>query len=274
MEIIDDFIRKNRKWYPLKNETIAKELRRLREYSLSKKENRPKCLSGEQMLIYSQEFWKDYFDSNNCWAFLIDDFCTESRNKKQPPVIVKDYDGIDCESMKERIKLGLKNRKFKFLPDCDDQNRIDKNEDEGRFFDYIVGGMVVAKDNDFHFYRLFDHIYYKVPKIGLTCRKLCEDYFPHVPPSFVSCVNNPDFRYESVNGDKYVRTDIEILIPFAHVYAHKRGHGPGPQLTDASNKMNFEFKTIDNSYEGLNYKHRCCTFLFKRRDDQLFFCKK
>lgn len=100
--------------------------------------------------VFHYKVWKDNYGKNNCFDFAVDDLARRERDKSVPMGSEGSLDLSDCKDMNERFEQHMQSKEREFYKQswtapC-------------RPGFYKVS-QHVAKERDFHYYRLFLHAF-------------------------------------------------------------------------------------------------------------------
>ena len=190
-------------------------------------------LSGYET-IFDVSPWLNAVNSDNCYDYAIGDYET-FRNVKSTPgdrahMSPMNLNVSSCSQIRKRILAD--NPKTVYL--CKDPNKVCR-----RGY-YKIMSFVNSKGADFHFYKQVRGVKYKI-KTGDTVASL-SNFFRVTPTTIKNCGNLTPGR--------------TITFP-CNLWAHKRGWGDLPIMTDASGKTIKDPRRANRRYPGLDYDRFC-----------------
>lgn len=191
-------------------------------------------LSGYET-IFDVRPWSKAVNSDNCYDYAIGDY-EMYRNVKSTP---GERAGLSSNTIKIKSCKDLRRRILadngKNIYQCKNPNTVCR-----RGY-YKIMNFVTSDGSDFHFYKQVKGVKYKV-KTGDT-RKSLSTYFKVSPTVFPS---------------KLIPGRI-ITFP-CNLWAHKRGWGDAPIMTDAKGKTIKDPRRASRNYGFLNYDRFCGAF--------------
>ena len=193
-------------------------------------------LSGAED-VFDTRPWDTAVDSDNCYDYAIGDFERNRKMKSTPgnrAGIPNDGNFTSCKGLRQRILADNPGKIF-YMPD--------PSKDCKPGF-YRIMNFVSPNGGDFHFYKQIRGVRYKV-KSGDTPANLSKFFRVKVKdlPTLVS--------------------GKTIIIP-VNLWAHKRGWGEPPLLTDAKGMTIKDPRRCNRNYPGLNYSSFCGCYQVKR----------
>ena len=203
--------------------------------------------------VFSSHPWEYGVQSNNCYAYAVNDF----RNYRIHKSIPGDRSGLsklphtytNCRDLPRRVLSDNPDKVYK-VPS---KKKCKKG--------YYKIMMFVAPTNkfgnsngDFHFYKQHNEVEYKI-KPGDTYKKIAG--FFKVPESRIK-------RAVAKQLESKRLTPGKKIVFKANVWSHKQGWGAGPLLTDASGKAILNPIKSDKKY-SYNYSKYCNSFCVKNR---------
>lgn len=196
-------------------------------------------LSGAEAL-YDPKPWAGAVNAVNCYDYAIGDF-EKYRNVKSTPG--------------DRARMSSSNLK---VSSCSDMRKRILRDNPGNIYQcknpdvvcrrgyYKIMNFVASSGADFHFYKQVRGVKYKV-KTGDTVASLSK-YFKVTPVVIRKCAPLTPGRV--------------ISFP-CNLWAHKRGWGEIPILTDAKGKTMKDPRKASRVYPGLNYDTFCGAYCVK-----------
>lgn len=194
-------------------------------------------LSGYES-VFTLSPWSKSVNADNCYDYAIGDYERYRPAKSTPG----ERSGMNANSIRVSSCSDLRRR---ILKDNGKNIYLCKNPNTVcRRGYYKIMNFVTSDGTDFHFYKQVRGVKYKV-KTGDTRATLAK--FFKVKPSVIPRTLVPG----------------RIIAFPCNLWAHKRGWGEAPLLTDAKGKTIKDPRKASRKYTGLNYDKFCGAFCIK-----------